>query len=107
MPSPDDFQPLTRLQTRKIENLARRVLDKHSDEDVRLLANGLLKLTSRMDGYVEALFPVFEKIDQEMRASNCLISEESGVFRLLTTEGKSIAYGKTFRELLIDAAKRL
>lgn len=95
--------PPTRADLAIGERLARRLLSKSSDQDVRKLAKSLLDFAHQSDQYVESLYPGFQLLEDEVRKNFCTLALESdGVWRLRKPDGKVCQSGKTLKDLMIN-----
>lgn len=93
----------TRADLTKMEKLARRLLGHHKQQEVRVLAKGLLWLIAELDGYVESLYPCFGLMEQQFRENKASIYlDPDGQFRLKTQENSEISSGNTLKDLFIN-----
>lgn len=93
----------TRADLVKLEKLARRLLNHHKAQEVRVLAKGLLWLITELDGYAESLYPCFGLMEQQFREKKATIHQDpDGQFRLKTAENTVIVSGNTLKDLFIN-----
>ena len=93
----------TRADLTKLEKLARRLLNHHKQQEVRVLAKGLLWLIAELDGYAESLYPCFGLMEQQFREKKSTIHlDPDGNFRLKTAENQAISSGVTLKDLFIN-----
>jgi len=93
----------TRAQLSKLEKLARRLLNHHKQQEVRVLAKGLLWLIAELDAYAESLYPCFELMEVKLRQDRATITvDPDGWFRLKGPEKQHISSGQNLKDLFIN-----
>jgi hypothetical protein len=96
-------EPPTRAELAIGERLARRVLSKNKDSDVRKLAKSILDFAAQADKYVENLYPCFDLLDKAVRFGGCQLGfDPDGVWRLRQSNGEIVITGTNLKDLCIN-----
>jgi|688.fasta_scaffold195170_2 hypothetical protein len=95
----------TRADLAKAEKLAKRMLNFHKQQEVRVLAKNYLWLVHQMDLYVESMYPCFEIVETQIRQNRHVLEfDADGVFRLKDPQtGKHLFTGQTLKDLFLNA----
>lgn len=94
----------TRADLTKLEKLAKRLLNHHKQQEVRMLAKGLLWVINELDRYAESLYPCFLILENKLKQENCTLNlGADGIFRLRDKEKRDILSGETLKDLFINA----
>jgi hypothetical protein len=97
------IEPPTRQEMAADEKLARRILTRSKDQDIRVLCKNFIKWVSQVDRYADSIYPCFSMMETEVRQHGASFSlENDGVWRLRSSKGKIVVTGTSLKDLFVN-----
>ena len=86
------------------EKLARKILEKSKDQDIRNLCKNFLRWVQQVDRYADSLYPCFSLLEREVRDNGMSFSlENDGIWRVRTAKNEVFVSGTSLKDLFVNA----